>query len=221
MAANRWLHSAVWCPAYWAENLSELSFVCYGRGSHSKCSKDCELYGIGHVRSSYKGATEKVRSVCFLQCLSPPEIVFWTMCWFGLFLVVMLQSWSMEFLGNFRSLHSCLRHGWQNKLSSTMVFSLSVLQHYAMSCMNKVCHLFRSAMIMPWAVCPSSVFKNWSKLPNSEWNTDGAAGFTTIWVDRRFEDSSNVLVGSGQVLRTCTGRKTFPPSTSLQVTGEI
>ena len=54
-----------------------------------------------------------------------------------------------------------------------MVFSLSVLQHYAMSSVNRVCHLFRSAMIMPWTVCPSSVFKNWSKLPNSKWNTDG------------------------------------------------
>ena len=75
------------------------------------------------------------------------------------------------FLGNFKSLCSCFRHGWQNK--STMVFSLSVLQHYAMSSVNRVCHLFRSAIIMPLAVCPSSVFKNWSKLPNSKWNTDG------------------------------------------------
>ena len=37
----------------------------YGRGSHSKSSKDCELSGTGHLQSSYKGATEKVHSVCF------------------------------------------------------------------------------------------------------------------------------------------------------------
>ena len=79
-----------------------------------------------------------------------------------------------------------------------MVFSLGVLQHYAMSSVNGVCHLFRSAMIMLWAVCPSSVFKNWSKLPNSDWNADGAAGFTTIWVNRMFEDSCSALaMGAG------------------------
>ncbi len=43
----------------------KVSLVCYGRGSHSKSSKDCELSGTGHLQSSYKGATEKVHSVCF------------------------------------------------------------------------------------------------------------------------------------------------------------
>ena len=95
------------------------------------------------------------------------------------------------FLGSFKSLHSCLRHVWQNKL--TMVFSLNVLQHYATSSVNRVCHLFRSAMIMPWAVCPSSVFKIWSKLQNLEWNANSAAEFTAIWVDRMFEDSWSAL----------------------------
>ena len=65
MAPSRWLHSAVWRPAYWAENISKPSLLCYGSRSHSKTSKDCELSGTGHLQSSYKGATEKVHSVCF------------------------------------------------------------------------------------------------------------------------------------------------------------
>ena len=166
MAPNRWLHSAVWRPAYWAENLSKASLVCYGRGSHSKSSKDCELSGTGHLQSSYKGATEKVHSVCFQQCFfatrnsSLNNVQIWTFPGSD----VTVREF---FLGSFKSLLSFLRHGWQNKLSSTMVFSLSVLQHYAMRSVNRVHHLFRSAMITPWAVCPSSVFKNWSTLPNS------------------------------------------------------
>ena len=159
----------------------------------AKVQRIVSSLGQDTCRAVTKGQQRRFVLFAFCSASRHHKIVLWTMCWFGLFLVVMLQSWSMEFLGNFRSLHSCLRHGWQNKLSSTMVFSLSVLQHYAISYVNRVCHQFRSVMIMPWAVCPSSVFKNWFKLPNSEWNADGAAWFTTIWVDRSFEDPCNAL----------------------------
>ena len=64
MVSNQWLYSAVWCPSYWAENLSELSLVSYGRGSHSKSSQDREISGTGRLQSSYEGATDKVHSVC-------------------------------------------------------------------------------------------------------------------------------------------------------------
>ena len=119
------------------------------------------------------------------------------------------------FLGNFKSFHFFSRHGWQNKL--TMVFSLSVLQHYTISNVNRVCHLFRSAMIMQWVVCPSSVFKNWSKLPNSEWNADGAAGFTTIWVDRMFEDSCSALAMAAGFTAIWMDRRFEDPCNALAI----
>ena len=143
-------------------------------------------------RAATKGQQRRFILFAFSSASSPPEIVLWTVCKFWTFPGSDVTVWEF-FVGNFKSLHSCLSHGWQKKLSSTLVFSLSVLPHYATSSVNRVCHQFRSAMIMPWAVCPSRVFKNWSKLPNSKWNADGAAGFTTIWVDRRFGDPSNPL----------------------------
>ena len=89
MAPNRWLHSAIWCPAYWAENLSKISLVCYGRGSHSKRSKDCGLSGTRHLRAATKGQQRTFLLFPFSSASSPPEIVLWTMWKFGLFFEVM------------------------------------------------------------------------------------------------------------------------------------
>ena len=79
MAPNRWLHSAVWRPAYWAENHSKVSLVCYGRGSQSKSSKVGSL-GQDICRAATKGQKRRFILFAFSSVSSPPEIVLWTMC---------------------------------------------------------------------------------------------------------------------------------------------
>ena len=129
-------------------------------------------------RAVTKGQQRTFILFAFSIASSLPEIVLWKMCKFGFFLVVMWQSGSSSWV--ISRVYIPVR-GMDGKTSW-------VPPWYSPSL---------SCSVMPWAVwtetCLSSAFNNCSRLSNSEWNTDDAAGFTSIWEDRRFEDSCNAL----------------------------
>ena len=86
------------------------------------------------------GATEKVQFVCFQWYFFAKRNSLIEQC-ASLDFPDSDVAVREFFLGNLKSLHFCSRHGWQNNLSSTMVFSLNVLQHYAVSSVNRTLSL--------------------------------------------------------------------------------